>query len=149
MSPTSRARLANALVGNPRVDVQPRAGVHAAGTGRTLEVAPGIHYEWLSESTGLLEPQLVTLGPGAASEGAYQHDGEEFLFLLEGRLRLWLGRDEHVIAPSESIHFSSYVVHRWANDVDATTRVLWVTTERGVWDDAHPRTDIPSERSGK
>ncbi|GAA0971963.1 MerR family transcriptional regulator [Acrocarpospora macrocephala] len=145
MSPTSKARLTSALMGNPPVDVQPHSGTHSAGTGRVLQVAPGIQYEWLSELNGLLEPQLVTLAPGAASEGTYQHDGEEFLFVLEGRMRLWLGSDVLVLSQQDSTHFSSHVAHRWANDAATTTRALWITTERGVWNmsstSQHPVTD--------
>lgn len=40
------------------------------------------------------------------------HPGEEWLYVLEGRLRLHLGEAEHLLEPGDSAHFDSLTPHR-------------------------------------
>ena len=44
----------------------------------------GVRIEQLALRPGQLEPHLFVLEPDATSEGAYAHDGEEFLYVLAG-----------------------------------------------------------------
>ena len=147
-SPTASARLNAALADSGAVDLQADLRVHSLGSGKRVDVAPGITYEWLSNHTGLLEPQLVTIQPGGHSEGTYQHDGEEFLIVLAGAFEIALNGSTDVLAPRDSIHFDSQVSHSWGNAGMTEAEVLWITTERGVWAGAtpseHSRTARPS-----
>ncbi|SDS53136.1 MerR family transcriptional regulator [Jiangella sp. DSM 45060] len=132
-SPTAAARLTAALHGDVRVDAQQESPVHRLGSGKRVDIAPGITYEWLSGHQGLLEPQLAVVQPGAHSDNTYQHDGEEFLVVLSGSFELTLGEAVRVLTPRDSVHFDSQVPHSWANRGDVEAEVLWITTERGVW----------------
>jgi DNA-binding transcriptional MerR regulator len=88
-----------------------------------------VQIEQLAHGTRLLEPQLFVLAPGATSEGPYAHEGEEFLFLLEGRLRLWLGEAEsYRLCAGDALSFPSTLPHRWRNDAAGETRLLWINT---------------------
>jgi DNA-binding transcriptional MerR regulator len=96
----------------------------------TLHVGDAdVRIEQLSRGATQMEPQLFVLGAGASSEGGYSHPGEEFLFLLEGRLRVWLGDDEqYELTPGDALYFPSSLPHRWRNETPTETRLLWVNT---------------------
>lgn len=133
MSPSAETRLLLTLRGEDPIDDHPPTSMHSLGAGRQVTVAPGITYEWLTAGRGLLEPQYAVIAPGAGSADTYQHDGEEFLLVLGGEFRVWLGSEEHVLRAEDSLHFMSQTPHRWRNESSENVRALWVTTERGVW----------------
>jgi DNA-binding transcriptional MerR regulator/quercetin dioxygenase-like cupin family protein len=89
----------------------------------------GVRIEQLSSGDAQMEPQLFALAPGASSEGVYAHTGEEFMFVLDGRLEVWLGDDEHYLLDAgDSLYFPSSLPHRWRNDANGETRLLWINT---------------------
>lgn len=114
-------------------------GPHDQGAGRMVAAADravlrlssdDVRIEHLARGATQLEPQLFTLSAGATSEGAYAHEGEEFLYLLAGALTVWLGDDENhrLRAPGDALCFPSTIPHRWRNDASGETRVLWINT---------------------
>jgi quercetin dioxygenase-like cupin family protein len=69
------------------------------------------------------------LSPAASSDGAYAHDGEEFLYVLDGALTVWLGdRERYPLAAGDALTFPSTLRHRWRNRADGETRLLWINT---------------------
>ncbi|MEV6738150.1 XRE family transcriptional regulator [Streptomyces sp. NPDC051104] len=56
------------------------------------------------------------------------HPGEEWLYVLKGRLRLRLGDSTHVLAPGDSAHFDSLTPHRLAAADHGGTELLFVHT---------------------
>jgi DNA-binding transcriptional MerR regulator/quercetin dioxygenase-like cupin family protein len=95
-----------------------------------LELAgPGVRIEQLCSGQTQMEPQLFVLAPGASSQGVYAHVGEEFMFLLEGSLRVSLGEDEeYTLLPGDALYFPSSLPHRWVNVAATETRLLWINT---------------------
>ncbi|MFZ0612173.1 MAG: FAD-binding protein [Desulfobacterales bacterium] len=57
---------------------------------------------------------------------AYKHEGEEFIYVMEGDLEFTLGSREHVLKPGESIHFNSDVPHKLKSLSARPTRCLVV-----------------------
>jgi quercetin dioxygenase-like cupin family protein len=57
---------------------------------------------------------------------AYKHEGEEFIFVLEGELEFTLAKKAHLLKPGESIHFNSDVPHKLRNLSPQPTRCLVV-----------------------
>jgi len=57
---------------------------------------------------------------------AYKHEGEEFIFVLEGDLELTVGSKIHNIKPGESMHFHSDTPHKLKNLSNETTLCLVV-----------------------
>jgi electron transfer flavoprotein alpha subunit len=55
---------------------------------------------------------------------AYKHEGEEFIFVMEGDLQLTLGRQMHVLKKGESIHFHSNIPHKLKSLSAEMTRCL-------------------------
>ncbi|POX49601.1 helix-turn-helix domain-containing protein [Streptomyces sp. Ru72] len=56
------------------------------------------------------------------------HPGEEWLYVLKGRLRLRLGDSTHVLAPGDSAHFDSLTPHRLVAADHDGTELLFVHT---------------------
>lgn len=92
---------------------------------------PGVRIEDLSGTAQLLEPQRFVIEPGFGSGGEYTHEGEEFLFVIDGTLSITIdGRDHFDVTAGSSLCFESTRRHRWWNPGPSVTRVLWINTPR-------------------
>ena len=77
----------------------------------------------------VLEIDIFSVAPGGGSGGAYSHDGEEALYVLDGELDVWLDDAEHYhIEAGDTLYFRSAQQHRWMNQSNTTTRLFWVNT---------------------
>jgi transcriptional regulator with XRE-family HTH domain len=65
---------------------------------------------------------------GAQGDIVRVHPGEEWLYALQGRLRLRLGDTAHVLAPGDSAHFDSLTPHRIAAADRGGAELLFVHT---------------------
>jgi DNA-binding transcriptional MerR regulator/quercetin dioxygenase-like cupin family protein len=96
---------------------------------RAIVLGSGIRIEELSIGARQLESQLFKIPPGAGSDGAYSHQGEEFIHVLQGTLELWLDElDCHTLSEGDSFWFESTVGHRWFNPSDKEAILLWINT---------------------
>jgi quercetin dioxygenase-like cupin family protein len=102
----------------------------AASARHAVEAGGGVRIENLADGFRLLEPQLFVLAPGASSNGPYSHPGEEFMYVLEGALGLWLdgGGESYRLGPGDSLTFPSTTRHSFQALGATETRVLWVNT---------------------
>lgn len=102
------------------------------GRGRRVGVlGPSISVEQLAEGRTEMDCQRWRLQPGAASEGAYSHEGEEFIHVLSGVFEITLGGAEvHRLEDGDSIYFPSNLSHAWRNPSSSVTLLLWVSTPR-------------------
>jgi quercetin dioxygenase-like cupin family protein/DNA-binding XRE family transcriptional regulator len=57
-----------------------------------------------------MEPFLVTLEPSNIEERS-THDGQEFIFVLEGTMEVHLGEKTHLLEPGDAIYYDSTVSH--------------------------------------
>lgn len=73
-----------------------------------------------------MEPFLVTLEPASTKGVPYNHEGEEFLFVLEGRVEVQLAEYTDVLDPGDSIYYDSTVPHRVACKDDRPAKILAV-----------------------
>ncbi|SEH78850.1 DNA-binding transcriptional regulator, MerR family [Rhizobium tibeticum] len=101
-----------------------------AGAWRTWpETTPGVTVQLLAEGRTMMDCHRFVLAPGAASEGAYRHDGEEFMHVLSGRLELVLDSDQFFdLGPGDSLYFESRRYHSWRNRHDGETILIWINT---------------------
>jgi DNA-binding transcriptional MerR regulator/uncharacterized cupin superfamily protein len=95
---------------------------------KSLEGGPGVHMELLASGKITMEPHLFRVAPGAGSGESYAHDGEEFLYLVRGRLDIILAGEEFQLRAGDSFYFSSKTEHRWANPGKSETLILWINT---------------------
>ena len=79
---------------------------------------------------GHLQVIFTEVLPGGSSgPEAHTHESEEeFALILKGRLRFWIGDDEYLLAPGDSLTFSSRTPHRWQNAGRGKAMILWALT---------------------
>lgn len=83
----------------------------------------------LAENLTLLDCQKWIFKPGASSNGSYDHEGEEFIHVLEGELEIILdGKERYALLPGDSISFASNRPHSWKALGLPQTVVVWVNT---------------------
>ncbi len=103
---------------------RPILGVNALrkGEGLTLEsLTP-------HEIHGHLQAQLHTLAPGASSDGAISHVGEEVGYVIEGALELTVSDKTALLRAGDSFFFDSARPHQFRNPGSSVTRVVWVNS---------------------
>lgn len=70
----------------------------------------------------------VHIPHGSQGDIVRVHPGEEWLYVLKGRLRLRLGDTAHQLAPGDSAHFDSLTPHRLAAADQDGVELLFVHT---------------------
>jgi len=97
---------------------------------RVLRTESGVAMELLSEGSKMLQSMMFRLPPGAGSDGAYSHAGEEFICMLKGSLEIWLDElERNVLHQGDAFWFESSRGHRWFNPSrDEEAVLLWVNT---------------------
>ncbi|MGZ4431283.1 MAG: MerR family transcriptional regulator [Gaiellales bacterium] len=91
--------------------------------------APGVRMENLYDVDTILQSMLSTIEPGAGSPDSYAHEGEEFLYIVEGEFEITLDEmDTYRLGPGDAMTFASTRPHRWTNPGDVTTVIVWVNT---------------------
>jgi len=93
----------------------------------------GVSYGYSYESLGFdmkqrhMEPFIVTLEPSTVpASKTSTHDGEEFIFVLEGEMEVILGDHRDILYPGDSIYYGSTIPHRVQCHQDKVTRILAV-----------------------
>ncbi len=93
------------------------------------QTIPGVTVQQLAEGDRSMDCHRFVLAPGATSDGAYRHEGEEFLHVLSGSVEVVLDGDAfHTLGPGDSLYFSSRRAHSWKNHHDGETILLWINT---------------------
>ncbi|MCT4495563.1 MerR family transcriptional regulator [Bosea minatitlanensis] len=91
--------------------------------------SPGVSVQALARGPTLMECHRFELAPGASSEGTYEHEGEEFLHILSGRLEIVLDGDRFfVLEAGDSFYFESRRPHAWRNVGEQEAVVIWINT---------------------
>jgi ribosome-binding protein aMBF1 (putative translation factor) len=96
--------------------------------GSSKEEHFGYGYESLAphKTDRYMEPFLVTLKPSETEEERSTHDGQEFIFVLHGKMEVRLGEEIHVLEAGDSIYYDSTVPHLVKCHGKETTKILAV-----------------------
>jgi len=93
----------------------------------------GVKYGYSYESLGFekkdrhMEPFIVTLEPATVKNAKTSvHEGEEFIFVLDGEMEVILGNHTDILYPGDSIYYDSTIPHRVQCHQDKITRILAV-----------------------
>ena len=93
----------------------------------------GVSYGYSYESLGFekkdrrMEPFIVTLEPATLKTSKTSaHEGEEFIFVLEGEMEVILGNHTDILYPGDSIYYDSTIPHRVQCHQDKVARILAV-----------------------
>lgn len=86
--------------------------VTRSGEGVTVERFPGYNYQSLSFNfkNRNMDPLLVTLSDEKEPD-LITHTGQEFNYVLEGRIRIKVGEKEFVLEKGDSIYFDPTLPH--------------------------------------
>jgi len=95
---------------------------------KVLQAGPGVRMELLAWGNKVLEPHLFRVAPQAGSGESYAHEGEEFLFVLRGQLKISLAGEEYHLKRGDSFCFESTTPHHWKNPGRSEAWLLWVNT---------------------
>lgn len=61
-----------------------------------------------------MEPFRITLGPSLKEPVLSSHEGEEFIVVISGKVRLDYGAETHVLEAGDSMYYNSIVPHHVA-----------------------------------
>jgi transcriptional regulator with XRE-family HTH domain len=93
----------------------------------------GVKYGYGYESLGFekknrhMEPFIVTLEPATIKTSKTStHEGEEFIYVLEGEMEVTFGNHRDVLYPGDSIYYDSTIPHRVQCHQEKVTRILAV-----------------------
>ncbi len=88
----------------------------------------GYLYESIAHPYGrkLMEPFILTFVPNPKDKSTFSHEGEELIYVLEGRMRFFYGDREYICEEGDCLYFDSSVSHRGDSLGDRETKVLIV-----------------------
>lgn len=76
-----------------------------------------------------LSALLYTVEPGCERTDNSSHSGEEFVYVLSGKVEFILDSNQFsMLSAGDSISFSSTTPHRWRNRSNRTASLLWIYT---------------------
>ena len=90
----------------------------------------GNSIEWVvpSAQSNQMEPVLVTLKPHGCLPEDEAHNGEEFGYVMSGRIALYRDDIRHDVRAGESFYYEADRPHRIENPASRPARFLWVST---------------------
>ena len=90
----------------------------------------GMKFKWVipNAQKNMMEPVLVELEAGADTRTDFPHEGEEFGYVLSGRIAIYLSDKKHAAKSGESFYFTADKMHRIVNDGRGKAKFLWVST---------------------
>jgi len=90
----------------------------------------GNSIQWIvpTAQKNLMEPLLVQLLPHQKLEEDTPHEGEEFGYVITGRIRLHLGERSYTVKAGESFYYAAGGVHYIENTTAKPARFIWVST---------------------
>ncbi|MBN2032965.1 MAG: helix-turn-helix transcriptional regulator [Deltaproteobacteria bacterium] len=69
----------------------------------------------------------VFIDPKSDHKGvSYQHLGEEFIYVLKGKINVMVGENKNTLSPGECIHFNSSIIHKLRNISEEKAELLVV-----------------------
>ena len=91
----------------------------------------GYRYESLAPTIRLkrMEPFITTNIPRGKEEDWFDHEGEEFIYLLEGKMKFLYGNKQYTLEKGDCIYFDSGVPHRGEAMGKKPTKALLVISQ--------------------
>ncbi len=79
------------------------------------------------KSSRHMEPFMITVNPAPSdSHSLSSHEGEEFIFVMDGEIEIEYGKDLLVLGAGDSIYYDSIVPHQLRAHSETAARILAV-----------------------
>jgi transcriptional regulator with XRE-family HTH domain len=102
---------------------------HPGGRPVLDAIFPLTRIEQLATGAVQMEAQLFRVDPGGGSDSSYAHEGEEFIYVIEGAVEVVLdGATTHRLDPGDCLYFASTTPHTWRNHGQVAAVMIWVNT---------------------
>lgn len=90
----------------------------------------GVLFSWLipNAQKNMMEPVLVELEPEASTTSDIPHEGEEFGYVLEGKISLCIGNKQYLCKKGEAFCYPAGKPHCIVNKHKGKSKFLWVST---------------------
>ena len=90
----------------------------------------GVILNWLipNAQKNMMEPILVELSEGASTADDIPHEGEEFGYVLEGKIGVVIGKKQHLCKKGEAFYYQASKSHLIVNKGKGRARFLWIST---------------------
>ncbi len=90
----------------------------------------GVVWNWVipNAQKNMMEPVLVELKEYGAGIEDNPHEGEEFGFVLEGRISIRLGKRIHLCKKGQSFYYKADKPHKIENKGKGRAKFLWIST---------------------
>jgi len=128
--PISKLNANYAEPGNERGASEAASGIIKVDERPNIQISDGsIKYQFLSgEFPGRKFEILIGEIPPHYHYPPAVHEGEEFGYVLEGKLSFTIGKQAHQLGRGDSYHFLATTPHGYETANDEAARVLWVQT---------------------
>ncbi|MDR1836674.1 MAG: XRE family transcriptional regulator [Treponema sp.] len=106
------------------------AAVCRRGRGVQIERYPGYEFSSLAYNFKhrTMEPLLVLLDSSKPKAAMVSHSGQEFNYVIEGHVRIAVGKTEHILCSGDSIYFDARIPHG-QSAVNGTAQFLTIIQE--------------------
>jgi transcriptional regulator with XRE-family HTH domain len=90
----------------------------------------GMLLKWIipNAQKNAMEPVLVELDPEGATTTDFPHEGEEFGYVLDGKIRIELGTKKHLCKKGEAFYYKADKVHTIKNSGKNKAKFIWIST---------------------
>lgn len=75
-----------------------------------------------------MEPILIEIEPGGKTKQDNPHEGEEFGYIISGRIILHLGKKQYKVKKGESFYYKANSNHYISNNGKSKANIIWVST---------------------
>jgi len=77
----------------------------------------GFSYESLAyrKKRKIMEPFIIKYPPGSHVQKLFEHEGEEMVYILKGKIRLIYGSKTYLLKEGDTVYFNPTIPHRGEN----------------------------------
>ena len=106
------------------------AAVCRKGKGVQIERYPGYEFSSLAYNFKhrTMEPLLVLLDSSKPQAAQVSHSGQEFNYVVEGQVKVTVGKGEHILSQGDSIYFDARIPHG-QSAVNGTAQFITIIQE--------------------
>ncbi len=94
------------------------------------KLSEGMLLKWVipNAQKNMMEPVLVELEGGASTQTDFPHEGEEFGYVLEGKIAVVTGGKSYPAKKGESFYFTAGKEHCIVNKGKGKAKFIWIST---------------------